>query len=194
MNVGKRHRRAPRAGRHLFALMSVIALAFAFFPALAQAECTSSSCVQYTESIPKVEGENAPAHHQQTPAKASKTGNGGGSEPGQSNGSPGSQGAEGNGEGGSSEKGGAVPGGKDNGNGQGRPGGSAKAGAKNQLHPGGQNGSSVPTSKSDGGGSSPLVPILIAIAVLAAISVAVVMIRQRRQRRGPTATATPEAN
>lgn len=33
-------------------------------------------------------------------------------------------------------------------------------------------------------GSSPLVPILIAIVVLAAISVAVVMVRQRRQRRG----------
>jgi hypothetical protein len=172
--------------------MSVIALAFAFFPAFAQAECTSSSCVQYTESIPQVEGGNAPAHHQQTPAKASKTGDGGGAEPGMSNGSPGSKGAGGDGEGGSSEKEGAVPGGK--GNGQGKPGGSANDGAKPQLHPGGQNGSAVPTSKSDDGDSSPLVPILIAIAILAAISVAVVMIRQRRQRRGPTATATPEAH
>lgn len=78
---------------------------------------------------------------------------------------------------------------------QGNPGGSAKAGAHKGVNPGAQNASGVPTSESDdGGGSSPLVPILIAIAVLAAISVAVVMIRQRRQRRGPTATASPEAN
>lgn len=181
---------------HLFALMSVIALAFACFPVFAQAECTSSSCVQYTESIPRAEGENSPAHHhQQTPAKVSKTGNGSNSESGTSNGSPGSKEGEGNGEGGSSEKEGAAAGGKDNGNGQGKPGGSANEGAKKPLHPGAQNGAGVPTSKSsDGGGSSPLVPILIAIAVLAAISVAVVMIRQRRQRRGPTATATPEAH
>ena len=34
----------------------------------------SSSCVQYTESIPKPEGENTPSGHQKTPAKVSKTG------------------------------------------------------------------------------------------------------------------------
>ena len=37
---------------------------------------------------------------------------------------------------------------------------------------------------SDDGGSSPLIPILIAIAVLAAISVGVVFVRQRRQDGG----------
>lgn len=78
---------------------------------------------------------------------------------------------------------------------QGNPGGSANNGAKDAAHKGGQNASGVPTSSSsDDSGSSPLVPILIAIAVLAAISVAVVMIRQRRQRGGPTGTTSPEAN
>ncbi len=80
------------------------------------------------------------------------------------------------------------------GTGQSSPGASVNGGAKNAAHPSGQNASPATQSHSDGGGSSPLVPILIAIAVLAAISVAVVMIRQKRQRRGPTATASPEAN
>jgi hypothetical protein len=197
MNVGKRHRRAPQMARHLSALMSVIALALACSPALAQAECTTSSCVQYTESIPKPEGENTPTHHQQeTHAKASNTGNGG-SETSHSQGSKGTKEAEGSEEGESSEeKKAAVAGGNSGGNGQGKPGGSANDGGKQTMHPGAQNGSGVQTSKSsDGGGSSPLVPILIAIALLAAISVGVVMVRQRRQRRGPTGSApSPKAS
>jgi cobalamin biosynthesis Mg chelatase CobN len=193
MNVGKRHRRAPQWAR-LSLLMSVIALALACLPALAQAECTSSSCVQYTESIPKPEGENTPAHHQKTPAKASKTGKDGGSEPSQPGGSKGAKETEESEEGEASEKKGAAAPGHDSGNGQGKPGGSAHEGGKNAVNPGAQNTPGAQASKSSDGGSSPLVPILIAIAVLAAISVAVVMIRQRRQRRGPTATASPEAN
>lgn len=194
MNVGKRHRRAPQWA-HLSLLMSVIALALACFPVLAQAECTSSSCVQYTESIPKPEGENTPAHHQKTPAKASKTGQNGGSQPSQPGGSQGTKEAEKSEESEASEKEGAVVGGNGGGNGQGKPGGSAHEGGKQAVNPAAQNTPGVQASQSsDGGGSSPLVPILIAIAVLAAISVAVVMIRQRRQRRGPTATASPEAN
>ncbi|HEX4463247.1 MAG TPA: hypothetical protein VH042_01245 [Solirubrobacterales bacterium] len=194
MNVGKRHRRAPQWAR-LSLLMSVIALALACFPALAQAECTSSSCVQYTESIPKPEGENTPQGHQKTPAKVSKTGKDGNSEPSQPNGSKGAKEAEGSEEGEASEKkSGAVPGHSGD-NGQGKPGGSTHEGGKNAVNPGAQSKSGVQASKSsDSGGSSPLVPILIAIAVLAAISVAVVTIRQRRQRGGPTATASPKAN
>ena len=42
-----------------------------------------------------------------------------------------------------------------------------------------------PQPGSDGGSSSPLVPILIAIAALAAISIGVVMVSQRRQRGRP---------
>jgi cobalamin biosynthesis Mg chelatase CobN len=172
--------------------MSVIALALACFPALAQAECTSSSCVQYTESIPKPEGENTPAHHQKTPAKASKTGDSGNSKPSQPQSSKEAKEAEESEEGEASEKKGAAAPGRDGGNGQGKPGGSAHKGGEQAMNPGAQNTPGVQASKSsDSGGSSPLVPILIAIAVLAAISVAVVMVRQRR---GPTTTASPEAN
>lgn len=85
--------------------------------------------------------------------------------------------------------------GHNGGNGQGKPGNSAHGGAKQAMHPVAQSKPGAQAAKSsDSGGSSPLVPILIAIAVLAAISVAVVMIRQRRQRGGPSATASPEAN
>lgn len=45
---------------------------------------------------------------------------------------------------------------------------------------------------SDDGGSSPLVPILIAVAVLAAISVGAYYYRQRRQ--GPDSTVAPPAS
>jgi cobalamin biosynthesis Mg chelatase CobN len=194
MIVGKRHRRAPQWTR-LSLLMSVIALALACSPAFAQAECTSSSCVQYTESIPKPEGENTPSGHQKTPAKASKTGDDGGSQSSQPGGSKSTKEAEGSEEGEASEKQGAVGGGNGDGNGQGKPGAGAHEGGKQAVQPVAHGKSGVQASKSDnGGGSSPLVPILIAIAVLAAVSVAVVMIRQRRQRRGPTAAASPEAN
>jgi MYXO-CTERM domain-containing protein len=46
-----------------------------------------------------------------------------------------------------------------------------------------QPGESQPSS-TDSGGSSPLVPILIAVAVLAAISVGAVLVRQRRGSAG----------
>jgi hypothetical protein len=173
--------------------MSVIALlALACFPVLAHAE--SSSGVQYDDSLPELpKGKNTPTHPQ-NPAKASKTGNGGGTVPSSRADSEAPKGSDGSGEGDSSKEG-AAPAGHGGDKGQGSPGGSANGGAKKGLHPGGQNASGTATSqKSDSGGSSPLVPILIAIAVLAAISVAAVMYRQRRQGRGPSATASPEAN
>lgn len=72
---------------------------------------------------------------------------------------------------------------------QGNPG----KGAKNEAPP-----SAKPIVKSDAesddGGSSPLVPILIAIAVLAATSIAVVAMRQRRRRSGPDARVSAEAS
>ena len=44
------------------------------------------------------------------------------------------------------------------------------------------------------GGSSPLVPILIAIAVLAAISIGVVLYRQRRQGDPALRVSSPKAS
>jgi cobalamin biosynthesis Mg chelatase CobN len=149
--------------------------------------------VQYNPSIPRADGGKTPTHHQQTPAKASKTGDGNKSAPSSPHtGKEGPQGAEESVEGESSSKEGAAVVAGDGDKPQGNPGGSANAGAKNAAHPGAQNASGVPASHSDDdSGSSPLVPILIAIAVLAAISVAVVMVRQRR---GPNASASPEAH
>lgn len=192
MNVGTRHLRAPGRAPSAFVLMSLIALALACFPVLAHAE--DSSGVQYSDAIPKAEGENTPTHHQQTPAKSSSTDNGGGTAPSHGSNPQSSTEADGSGESESSSNEGGVAAAKHDGGGtgQGNPGGSANDGAKKALHPAGQKASPV-TPSDDDGSSSPLVPILIAIAALAAISVAVVMIRQRRQR-GPAATASPEAN
>lgn len=193
MKLGKRHFGAPGLARYASLLVSAIALALVFSVAPAQAEeCTSSSCVQYNPSIPRPDGEKTPPHDQQTPAKASKTGNGGGTQT--HSGTEGSKGAENSGEGESSPDEGAVVGGSDDGKPQGKAGGSANGGAENVAHQGDQNAAGTQAShSSDDGGSSSLVPILIAIAVLAAISVAVVMIRQRRQG-GPNAPAAPKAS
>jgi hypothetical protein len=196
MIVGKRHRRGPSSARPVLLLMSVISLlALACFPVLAQAECVSSSCVQYTDAIPKAEGANPPAHHPQTPAKSSSTDkNGGAPAPDGATGPSNSMDSNaGSSEDGSS-KGGAAAVTKDGGGtGQGSPGGSANGAGKAPVQHSGQV-ASKPASQSSDSGSSPLLPILIAILALAAISVGAVMFRQRRQRRGPTTAATPKAS
>lgn len=91
----------------------------------------------------------------------------------------------------SSQVGGAGTGG----NGGGNPGGGegakpATGGGKTGLSAGQKvTGSEAPvghrSESSSGGGSSPLVPILIAVAVLAAISIGVVLYRQRKSGQGP---------
>jgi hypothetical protein len=50
------------------------------------------------------------------------------------------------------------------------------------------------TPASSDGGSSPLVPILIAVAVLAAIAIGAVVYRQRRQGDAEGGTPSPEPN
>jgi cobalamin biosynthesis Mg chelatase CobN len=193
MIVGTRHRLAPQPGRSLFALMSVVALlALACFPVFAHAE--DSSGVQYSDNLPSAEGENHPVQHKRPPvAKAAD--NGGASAPTATTGSPDSNDStEGSSEEESSSAGGGVAAnGNDRGDGTGQssPAGSANKAPGSKVQHGDQN-ASTPVSKSSDSGSSPLVPILIAILVLAAISVAVVMIRQRRQGGGPTAPATSQ--
>lgn len=177
--------------------MSVIALlALACFPVFAQAECVSSSCIQYTESIPKAEGESPPPHKKH-PAVAKAANNGGASAPDGKAGAKGSDEEMGeSAEKESSKEGGVAPVGNGNGGGTGQsnPGGSANHGSEAQVQHGGQK-VGTPASHSSDSGSSPLVPILIGIAILAAISVGAVMYRQRRQRRGPTASApSPKAS
>jgi cobalamin biosynthesis Mg chelatase CobN len=194
MIVGTRHRPALRLGRSIFSLMSVVALlALACFPVLAHAE--DSSGVQYSDSLPSPEGENQPVHHTKRPPVAKAADNGGASVPTGKADSPNSDGStEGSSEGESSSTGGGTGANGNNnggGTGQGNQAGSANKAPDSQVQQSGQN-ASVPVSKSSDSGSSPLVPILIAILVLAAISVAVVMIRQRRQGGPATPPATSQ--
>jgi cobalamin biosynthesis Mg chelatase CobN len=186
MIVGTRHLPALKPGRHVFALMSVIALlALACFPVLAHAE--DSSGVQYSDAIPKAEGENTPSHHHQTPAKTSSTDKNGGA-PAQTGSQAPKGSTEGSGKEGSSAKvGGAPTKGNDGGNGQGSPAGSANHPNGSGVQPGAQARGTTASQKSN---SSPLIPILIAILALAAISLGIVWFRQRRQS-GP---ATPPAS
>lgn len=188
MNVGKRLHPTPRRGLHVFVPVSLIVLLALFcLPVSAQAE--DSSGVQYSDAIPKAEGNNTPTRKHQTPAKSSSTDEGGTTASGNRDGSGGAGGsAEGKSFSGDAEPSGSTG---DTGQGSQAAGGQGGAGA---LQPGAQTASDLSAAQSEDDGSSPLVPILIAIAILAAISVAAVMLRQRRQRRGPTATASPEAN
>lgn len=146
---------------------------------LAQAESDSAG-IQY-EDAPKtitVPGTTSKKSHKSEPGNGSQEAEANGSKtPGGSGGSGGSNGgSSGNGP----SNGGQNPStGAGSGSGQSNPGNGSSAGQGNGSQP---TATGQPASShSSGGGSSPLVPILIAIAVLAAISIAVVMYRQRRQ-------------
>jgi cobalamin biosynthesis Mg chelatase CobN len=193
MNVGMRHRPAPVVGRRLALFLSVMALlALLCVPALAHAE--DSSGVQYSDAIPKVEGENTPTQKKKPQPIAKAADNGGAAAPERSgDGSDASEPGNGSSEEDSSSSGGVAKD-RDGGTGQGSPGGSASGKAEGKVQPPAHGGGEATAQKSDGG-SSPLVPILVAILVLAAISVGVVMLKQRRQRSGPTASApSPKAS
>jgi cobalamin biosynthesis Mg chelatase CobN len=85
----------------------------------------------------------------------------------------------GGGGGGSHGNGGNHPGGAEKSNAQSKP--ENKVGSAQKV----ANTSAKPAPSSSGGGSSPIVPILIAVAVLAAISIGVVLYRQRKGDSGP---------
>jgi cobalamin biosynthesis Mg chelatase CobN len=147
-------------------------LALACFPVLAHAD---SSGIQYEPVSPTVTG-----HNQSIPegkksnggATASSTGGSEGSESESSTG-----GASGD----------SPTTGNGGGSGQGSPangqdtGGTPAAGGGQSQNPAPVSNSTSPDS---GGGSSPLVPILIALAALAVVSIGAVVIRQRRQGSG----------
>jgi cobalamin biosynthesis Mg chelatase CobN len=164
-------------------------LALACLPALAQAD---SSGIQYEDATPTAttHGSQIPSGSGGSAAHSSDT-KGGGSASGGSSGS-GSSNAGSSQEGESTAAGGAPANGGNDGNdgkGQGNPGKGAKNEALSPAKPLGS------AAKQDGNeGSSPLVPILIAIAVLAATSVGVVAFRQRRRGSGPDARVSPEAS
>lgn len=145
-------------------VLSVLALlAFACVPALAKAD---SQGFQYQDAPPTVSG-GAPEESDLSGGGSSTSGVGGGSG-GDGSGSGGSGG-------GSSGKGGA--------NGAGNASGSngvAGIGDGEGLAGTGSGDASASEVGTAGGGSSPLVPILIAIALLAAASIGYVLYRQRR--------------
>jgi hypothetical protein len=181
-----RHRRGQVWGLFSFGL-SVFALsALTLFPALAQAETASE--IQYKEAISSPYGGNQPVHKEPSAHSSTDGGNTSptsksptSSEKGSSAESPYSK-TEGKGGNGST--------------GQGNPDGGTNGGKTppvtqpvQQAQPAPQN-----ASHGDGGGSSPLVPILIAIAALAAISIGAVMLRARRQRAASGTPVSPEAS
>ena len=193
------HRTSAAAG-----LVSVLALlALACLPVFAQA----SSIPQYEDSVPKATGGggsndgSSGGSQAEPPAKKSNT-SGGATTPtntgGGGGGGGGNNAVSGSAEGNPNSN--SQPQGKaDGGSGSGQQGSPANAtsGQKNGNAQKPVQTTSEGTPKSDDGGSSPLVPILIAIFVLAAITLAVVLIRQRRQGDStdePGAPASPEAS
>jgi len=177
---GSRHQ-GHAWNRSVFSLLSVLALlAFACLPVAANAD---SSGAEYETETPSAYGS-----HKSTPTVVG--GGGGGGKAHSSNEAGG---------GGGSGSGGSSGGDAGTGSGSGAAGGKAGNGSTNPQHGNGSGDSpgdlAVQTAEpigneSEDGGSSPVVPILIALALLAAISAGIVIMRQRRQ---PDSSAAPKA-
>lgn len=173
------HQNPQRARRGLVPLAVSALLAFALVPGLAFAEAG----IQYSDAPPTVTGKTADKNS----ANRSNTG-GGGDGSGQSSTRSGST-ADGNSKDGAGDGQGGAAGGRDGGNGG---AGGDRAGGQEVGNGVAPLGTDLQSSADDGG-SSPLVPILIALAVLAAISVGVVAMRKKREDMDPGAPASPEA-
>jgi hypothetical protein len=180
---GTRQGRGPVRSRSVLALSVLALLALGSIPVPAQAE--DSSGIQYSDAPPTATGKNTiPTQKESTKHSSNKSGGAGASN---------SPGAGGGSNGGGSPGGGssAQPGGAKAGAGgaqqgsQGQGGGNGGSGQTNQSA---QNGS---PASADSGGSSPLVPILIAVAALAAISIGAVVMQRRR--RDSDTSVSPKA-
>jgi hypothetical protein len=157
-------------------------LAMACFPGLAQAE--EATGPQYTPEVPTV-----PNNESSNPPK-----NGGGDSNGDAgtSGSPDGAGVAGKNDSGSGDGGNKGQGSQASGkNGAGQNAGAGGAGGDLEGSKPLTNFDPAASQTSDDG-SSPLVPILIAIAVLAAISIGAFYYRQRRQ--GPDSPVSPKAS
>jgi cobalamin biosynthesis Mg chelatase CobN len=150
----------------VFALLAFVCL----LPGSALAD---SSGAQYEEAVPAVPSKSGPA--------GSSSSGAGGQVSGGSGSKRSSGGSANDGSSSDDDKSGGAGAGKGGGgNGQGSQGG----GAANEAGVGGGQAIAAPERTgaiSHGSGSSPLVPILIALAVLAAISIGVVTMRRRKQ-------------
>jgi cobalamin biosynthesis Mg chelatase CobN len=159
-------------------------LALGCFPVLAQAD---SSGIQYSDAPPTATGNNTIPTRSEPPAHSSKA-DGGDTAPDNA-GSGASSGGKAS-AGGSSESGAASGAANGGGTGkQGNPGQGSAGGSDNSANPAVGSGEAASSQSDDG--SSPLVPVLIAIAVLAAISIGAVIMRRRR---GSGTSVSPEAS
>jgi len=173
--LGSRQDPSLRRGGHVFALSVLALLAMCCAPVLAQA---GSAGYQYSDAPPTVNG-GPPSQSNLSPA-GSKSTSGVGSHPG---GAKSSGGKSGEGANGSKSKSNGSTGDE---NEAGQQGSQGSGNQKSQTAIGKKT-SASPEPGSDSGGSSPLVPILIAILVLAGGSIAYVMIKRRRAGdSGPT--------
>jgi cobalamin biosynthesis Mg chelatase CobN len=191
---GAPHRQARSSARSFFVLPSVLALlALALFPVSAFA---GSGEKVYETEIPSVTSEPSSGESGKTPTHHNGT-NTGKSESEQAKGSnaeTGGTGSEGSEKEGGSSEGGhkkkhssseeeegnpSTTAGGGNNSGGGNNGGQSESGLSNGKPVGSETATGTPVSKSSGG-SSPVVPILIAVVVLAAISIGVVLYRQRK--------------
>lgn len=187
------HSSRPRRG--LLLVSSLLALlALAVSPVSAFAD---SSGAQYEDALPTATGGNKTPKNE-APAKSSSS-NGGAAAPSNQSGSE-SSGATGGSSGGNGSSNGSSGGGNaattaDGGTGQSAQGNDQPVQSGNTTNAQSQSPGQQPASAAagaektsdDDGGSSPLVPILIAIAALAAVSIGALVVRQRRagRDRGP---------
>jgi cobalamin biosynthesis Mg chelatase CobN len=159
----------------------------ACFPGAAVAQ--DSSGIQYgsdeVPTVPKDEGSNIPS--KKNPGDSDTSDETAGATGSNTPGGVGSGGDNGSNTGGTGTGQGTQASGGDDGQ---RANGSQAAGEISGAQELPTKSSSVAPASDDG--SSPLVPILIAVAVLAAISIGAFYYRQRRQ--GPGSTVSPNAN
>jgi hypothetical protein len=192
---GALRRQAHSSARSFFLLPSVLALlALALFPVMAHAE--SSSGATYEVEVPSIESEPSTSSHEKAPThhKPSNTGNGETGRATGSNAETGGVGSEesetGNGSQGHKKEGSSeeeetnpsTTGGGGGGNNSNGGGGQTENGV-GPAEPVAHTATGTNASESSGG-SSPVVPILIAVVVLAAISIGVVLYRQRKSGQG----------
>lgn len=176
--LGTRHQ-IPQWVRLALGPLSVSALlAFALFPPLANAE--DSSGIQYSDAPPTATDKTP----REEPASSSSAGRGK-DGPGQSSTRSGStDGRMSDGGAGQDDSSGGAAGSSVG-------GGGGDSGASGAGNSGGEKSANTiaPAPASGEDGSSPLVPILIALAALAAISIGAVAMRRRRQEPGEGGTA-----
>ncbi|MFL5873332.1 MAG: hypothetical protein ACJ75T_07655 [Solirubrobacterales bacterium] len=163
-------------------------LAIACFPGLAQAE--ENSGIQYESEVPTV-----PSHQSSNIPSNNKSGGTDAPSQSESESEASSSGTPGGGTGGgNSGQGGGTPSGQSNqgGGGDGQTGKNGSQNAAGNINAAQPLNVAPASETSSDGGSSPLVPILIAVAILAAASIGYYVYRQRRQGPG-SSVSSPKA-